>query len=64
MIFVQYQLIIMYESTTASLTCGIVYLILRYGQVQGLIHCQKPLVTVVFGLYNICFGTKVAEAWI
>ena len=49
----------MYGSTIESLTCSLVYHLLRYGQGKGLIQCHKPLETVMLGLFNICFRTKV-----
>ena len=38
-----------------SLICSLDYLLLKYGQDQGLFQCKKPLATVMFGVVQNMF---------
>ena len=57
-IFYQWVWAVLYGSKIRSLICNLFYLIFRYGQYLGLRQCHKPQVIVMFGVFEIFFGSK------
>ena len=59
LIFGQFIWTVLYGYKTASLKYSLIYLILRYAQVQGLIQCQKLWVTFMFGVVRRVFCNQI-----
>ena len=52
LIFGQWKCIMLYGSTIGYLICSMYNPLFKYGQGQGLSQCQKPLATVMFGVFQ------------
>ena len=56
------QWTMLYESTILSLVFSLDYLLLRYGQGQGLRKCQKPKVIVMFRVFENIFSAQICRS--